>query len=128
VVWIDVCTPLRHNIFDVRKVSSVDQAVIDLVEGVSIWGVPGGRWIRLCMKNLLLITICLPAASRQAGCTCPSLADVRFPGQHLCSRLPSLTSLYCLGRLRMPAPADHKIDPWPPLLSQLKNMPSILIT
>jgi hypothetical protein len=27
----------RHNIYDVRKVSSVDQAVIDLVEGVSIW-------------------------------------------------------------------------------------------
>jgi hypothetical protein len=26
---------------DVRKVSSVDQAVNDLVEGVSIWGVPG---------------------------------------------------------------------------------------
>jgi hypothetical protein len=30
-----------HNIYDVRKVSSVDQAVFDLVEGVSIWGVPG---------------------------------------------------------------------------------------
>jgi hypothetical protein len=27
--------------YDVRKVSSVDQEVIDLVEGVSIWGVPG---------------------------------------------------------------------------------------
>jgi hypothetical protein len=24
VVWIDVCTPPRHNIYDVRKVSSVD--------------------------------------------------------------------------------------------------------
>jgi hypothetical protein len=31
----------RHYIYDVRKVSSVDQAVIDQVEGVSIWGVPG---------------------------------------------------------------------------------------
>jgi hypothetical protein len=41
VIWIDVCTSPRHNIFDVRKVSSVDQAVIDLVEGVSIWGLPG---------------------------------------------------------------------------------------
>jgi hypothetical protein len=30
-----------HNIYDVRKVSSIDQAVIDLVEGVPIWGVPG---------------------------------------------------------------------------------------
>jgi hypothetical protein len=34
-------TPPRHNIYDVRKVSSVDQTVINLVEGVSIWGVPG---------------------------------------------------------------------------------------
>jgi hypothetical protein len=34
-----VCTPLRHNIYDVRKVSSVDHAVIDLVAGVFIWGV-----------------------------------------------------------------------------------------
>jgi hypothetical protein len=34
-------TPPRCNIYDVRKVSSVDQAVIDLAEGVSIWGVPG---------------------------------------------------------------------------------------
>jgi hypothetical protein len=33
--------PLRHPIYDVRKVSSVDQAVIDLVEDVPIWGVPG---------------------------------------------------------------------------------------
>jgi hypothetical protein len=36
-----VCTPPRRNIYDVRKVSSVNQALIDLVEGVSIWGVPG---------------------------------------------------------------------------------------
>jgi hypothetical protein len=35
------CTPSRHNIYDVRKVSFVEKAVIDLVEGVSIWGVPG---------------------------------------------------------------------------------------
>jgi hypothetical protein len=41
VVWIDVCTPPCHDIYDVRKESSFDQAVIDLVEGVSIWVVPG---------------------------------------------------------------------------------------
>jgi hypothetical protein len=41
VVRIDVYTLSRHNISDVRKVSSVDQAVIDMVEGVSIWGVSG---------------------------------------------------------------------------------------
>jgi hypothetical protein len=34
--------PFRaHKIYNVRKVSSVDQAVINLVEGVFIWGVPG---------------------------------------------------------------------------------------
>jgi hypothetical protein len=33
--------PLRDNIYEVRKVSSVDQAVIVLVEVVSTWGVPG---------------------------------------------------------------------------------------
>jgi hypothetical protein len=33
----------RHNIYDVRKVSSVDQAVIDLVKCVYIWGVPGSE-------------------------------------------------------------------------------------
>jgi hypothetical protein len=31
----------RYKFYDVRKVSSVDQAVIDLVESGSIWGVPG---------------------------------------------------------------------------------------
>jgi hypothetical protein len=36
-----VCTPPRHNIYDFRKLSFVDQAVIDMVKGVSIWGVPG---------------------------------------------------------------------------------------
>jgi hypothetical protein len=33
-----VCTAPRHNIYDGRKVSSVDQAVIDLLEGVFVWG------------------------------------------------------------------------------------------
>jgi hypothetical protein len=54
-----------------------------------------------------------------AGCAWLSLADVRFPGQFLRSRLPSPKSRRDLGRLRMPAPAAHKIDPWPPLLSYL---------
>jgi hypothetical protein len=31
----------------------------------------------------------------------------------------SPTSRHDLSRLRMPAPAAHKIDPWPPLLSHL---------
>jgi hypothetical protein len=41
VDWINDCTTPRHNIYYDRKISSVDQAVINLVEGVSIWGVPG---------------------------------------------------------------------------------------
>jgi hypothetical protein len=109
-------------------VSSVDQAVIDLVEGVSIWGVPGlevdsfehevrtfDRHLPACGKvdqsEVIYIFTLMQA--------CLSLADVRFPGQLLRSRLPSLTSRHDLGRLRMPAPAVHKIDPWPPLLSHL---------
>jgi hypothetical protein len=44
---------------------------------------------------------------------------VQFPSQLLRARLPSPTSRRDLGRLRMPAPAVHKIDPWPPLLSHL---------
>jgi hypothetical protein len=78
------------------------------------------RWIRLCLKY---------DKSRQvwghfhlyshAGCACLSLADVRFPGQLLRLRLPSPTSRHDLGRLRMPAPAAHKINPWPPFLSHL---------
>jgi hypothetical protein len=31
----------HRAITSMRKMSSFDQAVIDLVEGVSIWGVPG---------------------------------------------------------------------------------------
>jgi hypothetical protein len=45
------------------------------------------------------------------------MADERFPGQLLRLRLPSPTLRH--DRLRMPAPAVHKIDPWPPLLSDL---------
>jgi hypothetical protein len=36
-----ITTPPRHNIYDVRKLSSADQTVIDLIESVSIWGAPG---------------------------------------------------------------------------------------
>jgi hypothetical protein len=56
------------------------------------------------------------------GCACLSLADVRFPGQLFRSRLPSPTSRNDLSRLRMPAPAVHKIDPWPSFLSHSKCM------
>jgi hypothetical protein len=43
-MWSEsMCTTPRHNIYDVKKLSSVDQAVINLVEGVSIWGVPGSE-------------------------------------------------------------------------------------
>jgi hypothetical protein len=74
--------------------SSVDQAVIDLDESVSIWGVPG-----LEVDSFV--------------------QEVKVPGQLLHLRLPSPISRHDLGRLLMPAPAVHKIDPWPPLLSHL---------
>jgi hypothetical protein len=113
-----VCTPPRHNIYDVRKVASVDQAVIDLVEGVSIWGVPDLE-VDSFVHEVRTFDHHLSTCYSHAGCACLSLADVRFPGQLLCSRLPSPTSRHDLGRLYMPAPAVHKIDPWPPLLSHL---------
>jgi hypothetical protein len=49
-----------HNICDVRKVSSVDQAVIDLVESVSIRGVPGLEVDLFVNEVSTLIEICLP--------------------------------------------------------------------
>jgi hypothetical protein len=39
--------------------SSVDQTVIDLVEGVSIWGVPGLEVDSFLQNFVLLIAICL---------------------------------------------------------------------
>jgi hypothetical protein len=38
--WFESLFAPLHT-YDVRKVSSVDQAVIDLIEGMSIWAVPG---------------------------------------------------------------------------------------
>jgi hypothetical protein len=45
------------------------------------------------------------------------MADVRFLGQLLLPSFPSPTSRHDLGRLRLPVPAVHKIDPWPTLMS-----------
>jgi hypothetical protein len=49
--------------FDVRKVASVDQAVIDLVEGVSIWGVPGLE-VDLFVHEVRIIDRHLPACGK----------------------------------------------------------------
>jgi hypothetical protein len=81
-------------------------------------------------QYVLLIAICLPAAKSTSLrpfsfeltcrlCLLLSLAYVGFPGQFLHSRHPSPTSRHDLGMLRMPAPAVHKIDSWPPLLIHL---------
>jgi hypothetical protein len=97
---------------------SDDQAVIDLDEGVSIWGVPSGLEVDSFVHEVyvLLIAICLPTTKStshfhlysHAGCACLLLAGVRFPGQLLRSRLPLPTSRQDLGRLRMPAQAVYK--------------------
>jgi hypothetical protein len=80
------------------------------------------------MKNVVLIAICLPAVDQSEAifmCTLVQallayrMANVRFPSQILHSRLPSPTSRHDLGRLRIPAPAVQKIDPWHPLLNHL---------
>jgi hypothetical protein len=102
-----------ESMFALRKVSSVDQAVIDLVEGVSIWGVPGLE-VDSFVHEVRTFDRHLPACGKVdqfAGCACLclSLADVRFlPGQLLRSPLPSPTSCHDWGKLRIPAPAVHK--------------------
>jgi hypothetical protein len=102
-------------------VSSVDQAVIDLVEGVPIWGVPGLE-VDSFVHEVRTFDHHLPACGNvdhsEAIFICTLMqADVRFPGQLFRSRLPSPTSRHDLRRLRMPAPVFNKIVPWPPLLS-----------
>jgi hypothetical protein len=110
-------------------VSSVDQAVIDLVEGVSIWGVPGLK-VDSFVNEVRTFDRHLPACGKvnqpeaifillSCRLCLLSLADVRFPGQLLRLRLPSPTLRHNLGRLHMPAPAVHKIDPWPLLIDPL---------
>jgi hypothetical protein len=102
-------------------VSSVNQVVIDLIEGVSISGVPGLE-VDSFVHEVRTFDRHLPACGKvdqSEGCACLSLADVRFPSQLLRSRLPSPTSHHDLDRLRIPAPAVHKTDPWPPNLCHL---------
>jgi hypothetical protein len=53
MIRINICTPLRLHIDDVREVPSVNH--IDLVESASVW-------ILLCMKYVFLTAICMPAA------------------------------------------------------------------
>jgi hypothetical protein len=101
-------------------VSSVDQAVIDLVEGLSIWGVPGLELdsfvheVRTCDRHL-------PACGKVSCTLMQAVLAYRWLmyGSPVRLRLPSQTSRHDLGRLRMPAQAVHKINPWPPLLSHL---------
>jgi hypothetical protein len=108
--------------------SSGDKAVIDLVEDLSIWGVPGlvvdsfvhevrtfDRYLPACDKIVQSESIFIWTLMQ----TCLSLADVGFTGQLFRSRLSSPTSRYDLGRLGMLTSVVHKIDPWPPLLSHL---------
>jgi hypothetical protein len=64
--------------------SSVDQAVIDLVEGVSIWGVPNLEMdlfvqeVRTFGRHLL---VCGKVDQSEASFICTLMADERFPGQ-----------------------------------------------
>jgi hypothetical protein len=111
----------------VLGVSSIDQAVIDLVKGVSIWGVPG-LVVDSFVHEERIFYRHLPACGKvdhsEAIFICTLMQAVLafrwlMYDQLLRSRLPSPTSRHDLGRLRMPAPAVHKIDPWPSLLSHL---------
>jgi hypothetical protein len=89
-----------------------DQTVINLVEGVSIWGVPGlevdsfvhevrtlDRNLPACGKVDQSEAIFICTVYSHAGCVCLSLADVWFPGQLLRSRLLSPTSRHVFPEL-----------------------------
>jgi hypothetical protein len=116
VVLIDVCTPPRHNIYDVRKVSSVDQALIDLVENASIWGVPGLE-VDSFVHEVRTFDPHLPASGKldqsDAIIIC-TLMQVVLAYRWLMYGFPDN---FCV-RVS-PASAVHKIDRWPPLLSHL---------
>jgi hypothetical protein len=104
-------------------VSFVDQAVIDLVEGVSIWGVPGLE-VDSFVHELRTFDRHLPVYSKvdqsEAISICTLMQTVLaypwlmycFPA-NLCVRANH--HQHDLGSLRILATAVQKIDPWPPL-------------
>jgi hypothetical protein len=108
-------------------VSFVDQAVIDLVEGVSIWGVQDLE-VDSCVHEVRTfdhhLLACGKVNQSEAIFICTFMQAViayrwlmyGFPA-NLCVRVNH--HQHDLGSLRMPAPAVQKIDPWPPLLSHL---------
>jgi hypothetical protein len=130
VVWIDVCTPPRLT-FIWRQKSVFRQSNSDRSgwRGVHLGcarfgGVFVCAWSTYFWSTFACLRQSRPVLGHfhlycHAGCICLSLADVRFPGQLLRSSLSSPASRHDLGRLRITAPAVHKIDPWPPLLSLL---------
>jgi hypothetical protein len=96
--------------------SSVNQAVIDLVEGVSIWGVPGLE-VDSFVHEVLTFDRLLPACGKVDQSTLMQVVLVYRWLMYgfrvnFCVRV-SHHQRHDLGRLRMPAPAVHKIDPWP---------------
>jgi hypothetical protein len=103
---------------------SVDQAVIDLVEGVSICGVPGLEVDSFVHEERTFdrhLPACGKVDQSEAIFICTLMQTVLvyrllmygFPA-NVCVRV-----YHELGRLRMSAPSVHKIDPWPPLMSHL---------
>jgi hypothetical protein len=99
VVWIDVCSPPRHNIYHVIKVSSVDQAVTDLVKGVSIWVVLGLEVDFSSLRSFSIVFTCRLCLSIVGWCTVsrPTFAFMTWAG--------------CVCR--------SSCEPWPPLRSHL---------
>jgi hypothetical protein len=91
-------------------VSSVDQAGINLVEGVSIWGVPG-LGVDSFVHEVRTFDRHLPACGKvdqsDAIFICYLMQAV-LAYRWLMYGLPTN---FDLGRLRMPAPTVHKIDP-----------------
>jgi hypothetical protein len=62
-MWSESMFAPHRAIYDVKKVSSVDQAVIDLIEGVSIWEVLGLE-VDLCVHEVRTFERHLPACGK----------------------------------------------------------------
>jgi hypothetical protein len=113
----------RHNIYDIRKVSSVHQAVIDLVEGVSTWRVSGLE-VDLFVHEVRTFDRHLPACGKvdqsEAIFICTLVQTMLAYRWLMYGFPPNFWFRVFHHQLHvMLAPAVHKIDPWLPLLGHL---------
>jgi hypothetical protein len=102
-------------------VSSVDQAVIDLIEGVSIWGVSileVDLFVHKVRSFDRHLSACGKVDQSEAIFICTLMKAV-FAYRWLMYGFPDNFCVRDSHHLHVMTPAVHKIDPWPPFLSHL---------